>query len=257
MINSNIGLSSIVIPVPFSVLEDGPLMTCGNDRPNLNDILGGASFRTRQDIFVLGQPRAFPNDWYELNDNVTVYVCTNGATQAACITQRTPEQAILPPVLPTSFIMMTRDEDLSMNVNIDNVQNLLEFTVYRSSWVIIYTYWVAAMPFVLMIGLFSVYVLTRKKYTSERRLPAVYEVAFGVAATLVAILPLRAVLVPSSLPNLTRLDIVFSTGVTLLVALSLAWVFVWTNPISPAPAGQGEGKPSDGGGNAALDLEAD
>ena len=57
--------------------------------------------------------------------------------------------------------------------------------------------------------------------------PSGYEIAFGVAATLVVILLLRAVLVPSSLPTLTRLDIVFGTGVAFLVAVSLAWIFIW------------------------------
>jgi hypothetical protein len=64
-------------------------------------------------------------------------------------------------------------------------------------------------------------------YSPDRTVPAVHEIAFGVAATLVAILPLRAVLVPSSLPSLTRLDIAFGISVALLVALSVTWVIVW------------------------------
>ena len=102
------------------------------------------------------------------------------------------------------------------------------FVLQRQGWFIAYTYFIAVMPFVLMIGLFGAYVFRRKNYTPERKVPTVYEVAFGVAAALVAILPLRAVLVPSSLPTLTRLDIVFGLGTALLVALSLAWVFIWT-----------------------------
>jgi amino acid transporter len=89
------------------------------------------------------------------------------------------------------------------------------------------------MPFLLMIGLLIAYARKREDWRPERKVPAVYEIAFGVAATLVAILLLRAVLVPSSLPTLTRLDIVFGTGVAFLVAVSLAWIFIWEARDSP------------------------
>jgi hypothetical protein len=50
---------------------------------------------------------------------------------------------------------------------------------------------------------------------------------------LVATLRLRAVLVPSSLPNLARLDLVFGIGISLLVSLSLAWVTFWSQRVPP------------------------
>ena len=94
------------------------------------------------------------------------------------------------------------------------------------------------MPFILIMALFVAKVLgaiamkegEAIKYSPERSVPAVYEIVFGVAAALVAILPLRAVLIPSSLPSLTRLDIFFGTGAALLVASSVTWIFVWGPP---------------------------
>jgi hypothetical protein len=66
--------------------------------------------------------------------------------------------------LPSSLVMMSRNEDLRVGVQIDQVshrdlryqhlpyQNLpsshqLFFTVHRPPWIVTYTYWVAAMPF--------------------------------------------------------------------------------------------------------------
>jgi hypothetical protein len=54
-------------------------------------------------------------------------------------------------------------------------------------------------------------------------------VAFGIAATLLAILSLRTVLVPTSLPALTRLDLIFGIGVTLLVVGSIIWMGIWSS----------------------------
>jgi len=158
---------------------------------------------------------------------------------------------------------MTRDEDLPMHVSLDGsseglaVKHSLMFTISRPCQIVVYTYWVASLPFVLLIAI-GVY-----QYAYKKNVPKPYEVAFGVAATLVAILPLRAVLVPSSLPNLTRLDIVFSTEVALLVALSIAWVIALpptsaetetadkTADATPAPAVHDEGRPSDSDGEGA------
>jgi hypothetical protein len=45
--------------------------------------------------------------------------------------------------------------------------------------------------------------------------------------------------VPSSLPNLTRLDIVFSTGAALLVSLPVVLVFAWKHQeVAKSPAQQ-------------------
>jgi hypothetical protein len=232
VIDSAIGLNNIAIPVPLSALENSPVTAC---QPNRNKILQTVGFRTLQDFFVLGEPQAFPDDWYEASNNVAVYLCPSGSVPGPCAAKIQIGEQITRGLqsLPVSLIVMTRAADLSMTVNTDSTHrtaSVLEFTARRPTWVVVYTYWVAAMPFVLMIALFTAYARKKKPSGPDRKLPAVYEVAFGVAATLVAILPLRAVLVPSSLPSLTRLDIVFSTGVTLLVALSITWVFVWAKP---------------------------
>ena len=244
VIRSNVGLSSIAISVPVSYLQrPGASPNCGMSGPA--PYVRGAGYRVKENIFVLSQPRAFPDDWYELDDTVAMYMCSGSATQTQdqCVTGLNQDgtASSAPGPLPESLIVTTGDQDLTMTVarnqrtpvGLNQSQPDLQFTLQRSGWFIAYTYLIASMPFLLMIGLFIAYGRRSKEWVPERKVPAVYEIAFGVAATLVAILPLRAVLIPSTLPTLTRLDIFFGMGITLLVALSLAWVFIWKNPAPP------------------------
>jgi hypothetical protein len=261
-IRSNVGLSSINLHVPFSALEHSRLSSCENKGLNKagpaqatafrKKLLRYTDFRVNQSIFVLGQPRSFPNDWYELDDSITAYAIrvSKSVTTAS---NRHPYKE-----LPSSLLMMSRDEDFSVNVALDGASkylvsplsanfaftHLLMFTVTRSAWVIIYTYLVAAMPFMLLM------ILGLYQYRRRQDVPKAYEVAFGVTATMVAILPLHAVLVPSSLPSLTRLDIVFSTEVAFLVGLSIIAVAKWTTPGTkgPPPPPAFRDEPSDSGG---------
>jgi hypothetical protein len=258
VISSNFGLSAVTIPFPLGELGSGelsPACYTGKTAPYLS----GVGFRADESVYLLGQPRAFPDDWYELDDTVTVYVCPVQLTQDTCAAQMNQQgeasfAKVTTPPVAASVIATTRDQDLAMTIGTGgtldpNIQNgvRFRFVVERSTWFVIYTYLIAAMPFILIFGLFLAYTrqaAERKggllRYSPERTVPAVYEIAFGVAATLVAILPLRAVLVPSSLPSLTRLDLVFGIGIALLVALSLTWVYVWSRPTpteSPEKAG--------------------
>ena len=59
------------------------------------------------------------------------------------------------------------------------------------------------MPFLLLITL-----LWFKRFAQRKALEP-SDAAFGLAAAMVAILPLRQVLVPSTIPGLTRLDLLF------------------------------------------------
>jgi hypothetical protein len=216
-ISSNSGLSSIQIPIDVSLLEHAPndLSTCGSGSLTPEELDQGARYRaTDNGITILGQSRAFPNDWYELDDSVVVR----------------KGQDVNGGWLSSSLIMMTRDQDLSTWVQVNHTPggvgdyaHRLKFKVGRPWWTIVYTYWIASMPFVLLIVL-----LAREK--AKGAWPGPSTLAFGVAAVLVAILPLRTVLVPTSIPGLTRLDIYFGIGIVFLVAGSIVLTLMWTSP---------------------------
>lgn len=245
LITSNVGLGSIAIKVPASYLQTaGASRNCHESGPEPYQRNDG--YRVLQGIFVLGQPRAFPDDWYELDDTVSTYMCQPNQPDDQCVTGLQLNGQLVasrPAALTESLVATTRDQELGMTVSRYQLADAnaaapkFQFTLQRSGWYIAYTYIIAIMPFVLIIGLFAAYTRRKKDYEPDRKVPAVHEIAFGVGATLVAILPLRAVLIPSSLPSLTTLDTVFTTGIALLVALSLAWVFIWKSDVPPARSG--------------------
>ena len=223
VVKSDSGLSNFEIPVSVSVLAAARPTHCVSPlhQDNLDQ---RAAYRSTWTLSLLGQPRAFPQDWYELDDQVGVITgrSQNGST------------------LPSSIVMMSRDEDLRVGVQTDPptysftgypnqpAQHQFFFTVNRPTWIITYTYFVAAMPFLLLITL-----LAFKRF-AERKALEPSDAAFGLAAAMVAILPLRQVLVPNTIPGLTRLDLLFGLGICFLVMASILWVVVWR----PHPAGQ-------------------
>jgi hypothetical protein len=226
---SESGLSTFAVKFPLSPLT-ARAVTCASmmNPPTLEQ---EAPFRIIQPVFVLGTPRSFPDDWYELNDKITVKVA--GSRRSS------------------SLILTSRDEGFRLTANrfitADKSPwaSRISFIVRRQRVVVVYTYFIAMMPAALLIGIF--YLIYRQKRSAPggklpaRSLPGATDVAFGVAATMVAILPLRAVLVPGSLPAPTRLDVFFGLQIALLVALSILWIkktAAWAPAAESSPGGQ-------------------
>jgi hypothetical protein len=225
-VTSYSGLSSLHLTVPVATLRHAQTSSCGSGQTRQQcpgPAAGGpiicpaeldqhAAFGETDTVYILGQARAFPQDWYQLNDLVTVRSGT----------------AIDGKPLRSALLLMTRDENLTSTVHVDSrqftdwpYQHQLMFTLNRPFWTIFYTYWISALPFLLLLAILA------RQWISKRDTPKPYEVAFGIAATLLAILSLRMVLVPATLPALTRLDIIFGIGVTALVAGSIIWMGIW------------------------------
>jgi Domain of unknown function (DUF4436) len=217
VIKSGIGLNRIVIPVPASALENAHPSHCQGGHPTiaeLDSLNQRAAFRTTQNILVLGQPRAFPQDWYDASESVSVVAGRSQNGQG----------------LPAALLLTSQDEDLSLRVHMDDPapyaagrSDPLIFTIRRPFLMQAYTYCIAALPFLLLISLLLYARVSKKRAEAS-------DVALGVAATMVAILPLRQVLVPSSLPGVTRLDILFGLGISVLVALSIFIVIIIPPP---------------------------
>ena len=219
---SDSGLSTFTVNFPLN--PKASPVTCASwmNPPTLER---EATFRIIRPVFALSAPQSFPNDWYEINDNVTVRVAGRWT--------------------PSSLIMTSRDASFRLAANSFNRADdgpawasRISFIVHRRWVVVYYTYFIAAMPAVMLIWIFSL--IYRQKRSSRdgklpaRMLPGATDVAFGVAATMVAILPLRTVLVPDSLPAPTRLDVFFGFQIALLVVLSILWIKK-TAAWAPAP----------------------
>jgi hypothetical protein len=250
VMSSYFGLSAIVVPFPLVDLTTGTLSSACTTGHS-GRYTRGVGFRDDEISYLPGQPRAFPDDWYEFDDTVAVYLCSPKQAPDKCAAQVNLQSEISMGQLGRpSVIATTRDQDLTLTVATGRRTQIganlveLRFVLQRPDLFALYTYLIALMPFILIFGLFTVYARRTRlrdggaiEYSPQRTVPVVHEIAFGIAATLVAILPLRAVLVPSSLPNLTRLDIVFGIGTALLVSLSLTWVGVWSQQKPPESPG--------------------
>ena len=220
----NIGGASSSIPVPLSALKQPnrsvPVTRCAQP-PVSGGFPEGITVTTSAP--VMGVPRAFPNDWYDLN---------------------TQFYLSFPPVPGTknvpfdwsrhaSVTMTSNDVDYSVSafggeagiggIGLLPILGILA-TIVRPPLFESYIYLVASAPFVLLVSIFAVYYSRNPR----RRKPEPYELAFGITAALVAILPLRSVLIPSSLPSPTRLDILFGIGTIFLVVSSIIWLIFST-----------------------------
>jgi hypothetical protein len=209
LLSSENGLNDYTENFPLASLEDAPPVSCEGGNTGMSQLALNSRVAFDLNVFVLGTPRAYPNDWYELDDAATVSI---GNTE-----------------IPSSLLLASRDEDYTVSASVyqaskkkDNAgPNILEFTIARSFSYLWYIYVIASLPFLLLAAVFSF------KYLGKNLSgPKPYEVAFGIAATMVAILPLRSVLIPASLPAPTRLDLYFGTGCATLVALAIIWALV-------------------------------
>ena len=223
-IQSLSGVSSS-IPVPLSALKEpngsAPVISCDQEPPVSRALPVGITVITSSP--VTGVPRAFPNDWYQLYDLVYLSFPPTSRTKNVLYWSGY-----------TSVLMTSNDVDYSLSViagTTSTEPNLvpiaIDATIVRPRLFQSYIYLVAAAPFVLLISIFAIYYSRNPR----RRKPEPYEIAFGITATLVAILPLRSVLIPSSLPSPTRLDILFGMGTMFLVVSSIIWlIFSTTTP---------------------------
>ena len=131
VVKSSSGLSNFEIPVTVSVLAAAAPSNCGG-RLSQKNLDQHAVYRSPRTLSILGQPRAFPQDWYELDDQVGVIA---GHSQNGT-------------ALPSSIVLMSRDEDLRVGVQEDPpsysalgypnqpAEHQFFFTVNRPTWII-------------------------------------------------------------------------------------------------------------------------
>jgi hypothetical protein len=238
---SESGLSTFAVKFPLSPLTAHPVTCASMINPPVLE--KEAQYRIIQQVFALGTPQSFPNDWYQLNDRIGVTVADSPMSSSLIVTSRDAGWA-----LTANSFRLTDGSTWASRISIIARRHLV---------VVLYTYFIALMPAALLIGIFwLVYQQKKSGKLPARSLPGATEVAFGVAATMVAILPLRAVLVPDSLPAPTRLDVVFGLQIALLVALSIIWIKKtagWQLAPEPLPGDQ----PSVGDGAKAAGQAPD
>jgi hypothetical protein len=218
-----LGATDATIRIPLAALlaaEPGRLpVECPTE-----EIAPRAPYQADVDLPVFGQPRAFPNDWYWLTAYVAMYQPSERAEgDGECC-------------LPFALDVTRGTEDLRMAIEqgrvVDDAFLPLELEVRRPWRIVVYTYVVAIVPPLILCGLLFWQLGRRRRSEAS---PAPHELLFGMAAILLALLPLRQVLVPAEIRSLTRVDAAFATIIMLLLWAAIAWT-VLRPPVVAEPA---------------------
>ena len=210
-VESRLGATDTTIRMPLAVLlaaERGDLpVECPTDALHPR-----APYQADVELPVFGQPRAFPNDWYWLTAYVAMFQPAGRAEgDGECC-------------LPFALDVTRGTEDLRMAIELGGVVDdaflPLELEVRRPWRIVVYTYVVAIAPPLILGGLLFWQLGRRRRNEAS---PAPHELLFGMAAILLALLPLRQVLVPAEIRSLTRVDAAFATIIMLLLWAAIAW----------------------------------
>jgi hypothetical protein len=201
-----LGDTTLQVPVEAMLRERNPPDSCAPVSES------DSTWQKTIDVPVFGQPRAYPNDTYAMSKYAVMYgpETTDGEGLAGCCPGISVELA-------------SGNEDLRIDIaqspaSIDWFLPL-ESTVRRPVRVIWFSYELAAVPLALIALLGYQLIRSRRR----GRLAPSHEITFEVAAILLALLPLRQVLVPSDVVGLTFIDTIFGLEIVLLIAGALWW----------------------------------
>lgn len=232
------GLESQVHVLPVAQLVSAEIAP--DDR--LTSSYNFVSFATwRKDITipVIGQPRAYPIDWYSALYYVTLYRTTaaqlptelsvrefsnqGGTTSGEATGKVRGLDCCAPAVL--QLVSATDDYRVTAGrVTQDDYAFLrMELDVRRPARIVWYSFELALIPALVLLSLIVFQVESTR--TSQNQ-PRPHDIAFGFTAILLAILPLRQVLVPSAIPGLTLIDAIFGMEIILLALGAVAWAFL-------------------------------
>lgn len=102
-----------------------------------------------------------------------------------------------------------------------NLQGIipLKILLTREQFTVAYTFGIALVPFALFLLLGLTVVHRRRKLATDGP-KSLQTFILSLAATMLTVVPLRAVLVPMDIPNLTSVDLLLSVELLLLLALA-------------------------------------
>lgn len=264
---------SVKIPIP---LEDFLASSISSDSETCEEKTGDIINRPTQvrvptELSVLAGPaREYPSDYHQLSANVQITLprgfTLRGATQED-VSGLGPQPTTLPHAIrlrssqgmegrtisllrPEASLPLPRsiDEPRVAVTSVDRMASLptsqvdvpgqddvdLRLLVVRSWRTQGFIYAVACLPLVLLLALVSILV-------SSGRASNFTDITVNLAVATLAILPLRAVLVPSDLQGLTRIDYILM--LQLLIVISMAFLLnglqLWTSPSKDEPGESG------------------
>jgi hypothetical protein len=186
--------------------------------PRRNGI-GDSDYVTTAEFPAFGQQNSYPNDWYlfgsfvalSLPEGISLYDGKNGFSSNIPVETKV---GLGPGMSGRQLVVMQQHEPKSPYY----VQT--EFEIVRDWKIKLYTYAMACIPLAFWTILFHSFFIS--SHPSE---PARSSIVEALAVTL-AVLPLRLVLVPAEILELTRIDLTLGLAITLTLLL-LAIKYVW------------------------------
>jgi hypothetical protein len=219
--DSGFGSPELRVPVAHLIKPEGSDRydppACGGLEPS------DVAWQSDAALPALGHPRGYPSDWYWAAAEVSLEgpVDSRTAAEADCC--------------DTALHVESGNDELSIRLDrpaaSDDYFHQLELVVRRPDRVVLYTYALAFLPPLLLVALLAWQLLRPDR---ARGAPAPHEMTFGLAAILLALLPLRQVLVPADIPGLTTVDAIFALEIGLLLSAALAWAHWSGRPTAPA-----------------------
>jgi hypothetical protein len=194
------------------------LITAGNGGPR-SPTFGFVPLGTLS-LPVASAPERYPLDWYAINGQFSIYF-----PRADVGVPRPPEngRSVPEPLLPADVTVATDPEISPLTLHAStaassvygNGSGLVNLRLVRplKTWGFVFV--VSVIPFILSVLLLVV--LRSQAPTTKRWLRP--EAFLGIAAVLLAVLPIRLVLVPSDVSSLTFVDYLLGFEMAFLVAV--------------------------------------
>lgn len=160
---------------------------------------------------MTGRPQLYPEDWYLLNTTFTLP--WNGPIFPGQI-KPPPGTCTAPPEIKVYSDVGLCNENIVMQQYPSNCGGVIKLLIRTGNFTRLYTWTIVLVPIYLLL------IFIHLLYTnSERHRISITNLIAGLVASIIAVLPLRVVLVPSEIPGLTCVDLILALGMASIFAL--------------------------------------
>ncbi|MFB3881902.1 MAG: hypothetical protein ACE149_11600 [Armatimonadota bacterium] len=202
---------------------------------------------------VIGQPRAYPDDWYHLAYHVSCPLPSDryldlGNRHVGFVLPVRPSVALGAGMQGKRLLLEQWGQNMEMPE--------LSFRVERDPTDRAYIWAMSALP--TLLGLLFAHALL---FGPRRQHMSFDQALLGAAAMMLAVLPLRAVLISADIPGLSRVDLCLGLGIALIVSSLVARYgmeqlapSVWAGPNATQIRGErpGQATPDDDPGDGSC-----
>lgn len=162
---------------------------------------------------MTGRPQLYPEDWYLFN--ATFKLLWNGPIFPYGI-EPAPDSCVIPPEIKIYSDVNLCNKNIVVQQYPNSCGGAIKLLIRTGTFARLYTWIIALVPiYLLLVFIHLLYV------NSDRHRISISNLIAGLVAAIIAVLPLRIVLVPSEIPGLTCVDLILATGMASIFALVL------------------------------------